>query len=118
MIRLEGTAAIPPGLAGAEDLRGRERLPTGQSEALSRPDEAGGEEVVEQFGEALVDAVDGVNQTHAETDETVQSFLAGEDVPPHQVMIALSKADLSMRLTSTITTRAIAAYQEIARMQV
>jgi flagellar hook-basal body complex protein FliE len=73
-------------------------------------------------GEAFIDrleaAVDQVNGQQVEADKQVQDFVTGGDVPVHQLMVELAKADTSMRLMTAVTTKAIQAYQEIARMQV
>ncbi len=72
----------------------------------------------EAFGDALDDAVEQLNGRQVHAEDQMQAFALGEDIPVHQVMVALTQADLSMRLASTVTSRAISAYQEIARMQI
>ena len=74
--------------------------------------------VVEGFGDALSEALDATNDVQVEADNTVEAFVGGEEMPVHQVMLALSKADASMRLATAVTSKAISAYQEIARLQV
>ena len=59
-----------------------------------------------------------VNATQVQADESVEDFVTGGDVPVHKLMVELAKADTSMRLMTSVTTKAIQAYQEIARMQV
>lgn len=105
-----GAHRIPLGAPGL-----REAGAPAANPEVSKPDAA---KQAEGFAEALDGAVEELNDGQAAADATVQDFLEGEDVPVHQVMIALSQADLSMRLATAVTSRAIAAYQEIARMQV
>ena len=59
----------------------------------------------------LVDAVPGVTGA-AFTD------LDGEEIAVHEVMLAMTKADTSFRLMTTVGRKAIEAYQEIMRLQV
>ena len=72
----------------------------------------------EAFMERLDAAVQNVNATQVQADESVEDFVTGGDVPVHKLMVELAKADTSMRLMTSVTTKAIQAYQEIARMQV
>jgi len=44
--------------------------------------------------------------------------LKGEETSIHEVMIAMSKADVSFKLMTQIGRKVIEAYQEINRMQV
>lgn len=45
------------------------------------------------------------------------SFIMGESVEPHQIMIAAQKALLGVELTVQVRNKAVEAYQEIMRMQ-
>ena len=93
-------------LGGANGLR-----PTDAN--VARPTEPG-----EAFMERLDAAVESVNAQQINADEQVEDFVTGGDVPVHKLMVELAKADTSMRLMTSVTTKAIQAYQEIARMQV
>jgi flagellar hook-basal body complex protein FliE len=72
----------------------------------------------EGFVGRLESAVDQVNSHQAGADDKVNEFVAGGDVPVHTLMVELAKADTSMRLMTSVTAKAIQAYQEIARMQI
>jgi len=63
-------------------------------------------------------AVDQVNDQQVETDGKIEEFVTGGDVPVHKLMVELAKADTSMKLLTSVTAKAIQAYQEIARLQV
>lgn len=97
-----------------------QHIPLGDAAVGLRPTDgdAGGAGAIEGFGDALAEALDGTNDVQVAADETVEAFVGGEEMPVHQVMLALSKADASMRLATAVTSKAIAAYQEIARLQV
>jgi flagellar hook-basal body complex protein FliE len=70
------------------------------------------------FLEALEAALDKADSASKHTEKLSEQFAAGEEVPVHELMTAIARSDLSLRLTTVATTRAIAAYQEIARLQV
>lgn len=98
---------------------GVQRLPLESGgEALRSPDGLTAEAAAEGFTGAMQSALDATNAQVVAADDMVDAFVEGADIPVHQVMVALTKADLQMRLTTAITTKAIAAYQEIARLQV
>jgi flagellar hook-basal body complex protein FliE len=66
----------------------------------------------------LTDAIDRVNEQQVEANSKVESFLRGDDVSTHEVMIQLSKADTTVRLMTAVTNKVVEAYHEIARMQI
>ncbi len=70
------------------------------------------------FSEALKAAVDDVNKTQLEADKAVEQLQTGESENLHEVMIAMEKADISLRLTVQMRNKVLEAYQEIMRMQV
>lgn len=70
------------------------------------------------FAKTLEAVLDETNATQKAADSTVQDFIEGKDVSVHQMMIGLTHAELSMRLLTTVTNKAISAYQEIARLHV
>ena len=51
-------------------------------------------------------------------DQTVLKANTGESVDLHEMMIAMEKADISLRLMVQVRNKAIDAYHEIMRMQV
>jgi flagellar hook-basal body complex protein FliE len=85
--------------------------------ALPAPVKATPAEATESFATFLKTAIDGVaaqeNTAHAVTDK----FIIGEaDI--NDVMLASTKAELSLSLTAQVRNKMIEAYQEIMRMQV
>ena len=68
------------------------------------------------FGEAIKGAIDRVDGMDKEADKSIMDLLKGKaDI--HETMIALQKADISMRLLLAIRNKAIEAYKEITHMQ-
>ena len=73
---------------------------------------------VKSFGEFLVDALKATNELQLQSDAMNAALAAGRVEDISQVMIASQKADISLQLALNIRNRAVAAYQEIMRMQV
>lgn len=69
------------------------------------------------FMKLLTESLQEANQTQADSDETVARFLSGKG-GLHETMIALEKADVSLRLVVQVRNKAVEAYREIMRMQV
>ena len=98
-------------------------IPLGQVDGLRqsgvepvKPEQEGGQGP--NFLSALERAIDSADADVKHSDGLNERCAAGEDVPVHKLMTAMAESDISLRLTSAVTTRAIAAYQEIARIQV
>jgi flagellar hook-basal body complex protein FliE len=91
-------------------------IPLGATGGLRPADaaSAGATALGKEFLDRLEAAVDQINSQQVEADKQVEDFVTGGDV----LMVELAKADTSMRLMTAVTTKAIQAYQEIARMQV
>jgi flagellar hook-basal body complex protein FliE len=69
-----------------------------------------------EFGKAIKDAMNRVSRLENEADISIIDLLKGKaDI--HETMIALQKADISMRLLLTIRNKAIESYKEIMHMQ-
>jgi len=69
------------------------------------------------FGEVLQKSIESVNGTMQEADELSRGLAAGEHGNIHETMIAIEKASISFRMATRVQQKAIAAYQEIMRMQ-
>ena len=59
-----------------------------------------------------------VNGLQAQADLKIEEFATSPEKDIHGTMIALQKADLSLRLFMQVRSKLTAAYQEIMRMQV
>jgi flagellar hook-basal body complex protein FliE len=70
------------------------------------------------FGDLLQKAVAEVNDAQVKADEGVEQLHTGQAKNLHEVMIAMEKADISMRLMVQMRNKVVDAYQEIMRMQV
>ena len=70
------------------------------------------------FQSAFRSAVNTVEQMKTQADQSVQSFLAGENEDVHTAVLAVQRADLSFSLFQQVRNRVVAAYQEVMKMQV
>lgn len=48
----------------------------------------------------------------------MQDYAAGKDIPLHQVMMKVNRAELSLQLATQVRNKMISAYQEISRMPI
>ncbi len=60
---------------------------------------------------------DEVNSLQLNADRKVEEFATSKEKDVHGTMIALQKADLSLRLLLQVRSKLTAAYQEIMRIQ-
>ena len=70
------------------------------------------------FGEWLEKSVAEVNESQVKSDNSIADFLTGKGSGLHETMMAVEKADISMRLLVQVRNKAVEAYKEIMRMQV
>lgn len=70
------------------------------------------------FADTLKDAVANVNQAQIESDHKMQELATGKNKNIAEVMISAEKADISLKLMTSVRNKIIEAYQEIMKMQV
>ena len=98
-----------PGLGGVP----QSQLPGGTGEL-----EKAGSTPFDKLVDGMTGQVDKVNDALQASDMKTEAFLKGEETSIHEVMIAMTKADISFRLMTQVGRKVIEAYQEISRMQV
>lgn len=98
MATLQPLTPVPP-----ETPMVRESMPS---------DRAGG------FGDVLADAVSAVDRVHREKDHAIQALATDQNPDIHNTMIAVQRADLTFRMMMQVRNKAVAAYQEIMRMNI
>jgi flagellar hook-basal body complex protein FliE len=69
------------------------------------------------FASMVAGGVDTLEQKIHVAEEGVARFATGEDIPPHQVMLALEDARLSLQFALQVRTRLVEGFQELMRMQ-
>ncbi len=70
------------------------------------------------FGAFLQNAIKEVDRLQHDADRAVEALNSGQAKNLHEVMIAMEKADISLRLMVQMRNKVLEAYQEIMRMQV
>jgi flagellar hook-basal body complex protein FliE len=69
------------------------------------------------FEEVLQKSMESVNASMQEADELSRGLAAGEHGNIHETMIAIEKASISFRMMTRVQQKAIAAYQDMMRIQ-
>ena len=70
------------------------------------------------FAEGLGEALQSVSNAESQVDALAKDIATGGSTEVHDLMMASSKASLTLDLAVQIRNRAIEAYQEIMRMQI
>lgn len=70
------------------------------------------------FADMLKDALKDVNDAQLQADDAVQKVLSGETKDIHSTMIALQKADVSLKMMLEVRNKIMEAYQEVMRTQI
>ena len=91
---------------------------TSASTGISRVIKPAEEQVEGGFNGKIQSALESVSAAERDADLKVQDVASGGDTPIHELMVATTKASLSVDLLVQTRNRAVEAYQEIMRMQV
>ncbi len=70
------------------------------------------------FAEKIGGALESVSEAERQADALAQDVAAGGETSVHELMVATTKATLSVELLVELRNKAIEAYQEVMRMQV
>jgi len=81
------------------------------------PTAAGAPTATDELAGTFTRMFDEVNRLQGEADRKIEEFATSPDKDIHGTMIALQKADLSLRLMMQIRSKLTAAYQDVMRMQ-
>lgn len=99
-------SSVNPGLAKVSGL---------QSPAAKLAEKTSGGE---SFADTLKGAVGKVNELQQQADVKMQQLATGETTDIADVKIAAEKADIALRLMTSVRNKMIDAYHEIMKMQV
>ncbi|WP_139904181.1 flagellar hook-basal body complex protein FliE [Clostridium thermarum] len=69
------------------------------------------------FMDTLKEKLDKVNEKQIQSDVATESFIKGEDIDIHEVMLITEEAKMSLQLAVQVRNKIVEAYQEISRMQ-
>jgi flagellar hook-basal body complex protein FliE len=71
----------------------------------------------QSFSSMLVSGLQQVDQSVTSANGAVMDFALGKNIPPHQVMMALEDARMSLQFALQVRSRLVEGYQELMRMQ-
>nr|WP_242975527.1 flagellar hook-basal body complex protein FliE [Clostridium liquoris] len=69
------------------------------------------------FFSTLKEKLDEVNEKQIKSANTAESFIKGDDVDIHKVMLDSEEAKMSLELAVQVRNKIVEAYQELNRMQ-
>lgn len=93
-------------------------LPQGEATGIDAGKVAGTGEGAELFGEMLATAAAQANQRINQGQAAGEAFAAGATDDIHGTMLALSKADIELKLVGSVRNKVIDAFYELWRMQI
>jgi flagellar hook-basal body complex protein FliE len=70
------------------------------------------------FGQALSNAISGLNDSQNAADDASVRMAAGEPIDLHEVMLARETASLHFQLAVQVRNKLVEAYQDVMRMQI
>ncbi len=70
------------------------------------------------FSDALRSSVEKVNEYQSQADTAIKEMVAGKNKNIHETMLAIERADSSLKLMMQVRNKVLDAYREIMRMQV
>ncbi|MBF0349829.1 MAG: flagellar hook-basal body complex protein FliE [SAR324 cluster bacterium] len=70
------------------------------------------------LGKTFEDMLTEVNQTQMEAEKKQTEFMTSQKKDLHGTIIAMEKADLSLRLMMQVRNKVVSAYEEVMRMQI
>lgn len=71
----------------------------------------------QSFGDMLIAGLQQVDQQVGAANSAVGDFALGAELPPHQVVMALEEARMSLQFALQVRSRLVEGYQELMRMQ-
>ncbi len=78
----------------------------------------GPESKVASFESTIEKSLEKVNQLQEEKDRLIEEFAVGKNENVHEVMIALQKADIAIKLTSAVRNKMLDAYKQLLNMPI
>lgn len=74
-------------------------------------------EEVPKFSDVFEGLLTNVNNTVKAPDQVMEDFVLGNGSDIHDVMLAMSKAELTVNITTGITTKVVQAYEKVMSIQ-
>ncbi|NPA94646.1 MAG: flagellar hook-basal body complex protein FliE [Thermodesulfobacteria bacterium] len=100
------------------EIRNLQQTPgAGLIQGAVQPGDDGSEPSAKGFKEMVEEGLEKLNSQMTQADELAARLAAGEELDIPEVMVALSKADISFRMFVQVRNKALSAYEEIMRLQ-
>ncbi|HPE35539.1 MAG TPA: flagellar hook-basal body complex protein FliE [Spirochaetales bacterium] len=69
---------------------------------------------VSGFEDAMLQALNGVNQDQLDASQAIESFIVDPDsIEAHDVTIAMAKANMSLNIARTVLSRVVSAWRDL-----
>ena len=75
-------------------------------------------EVAQGFGDMLAQGIEKANLEHTQADDQITHMVKTQGENVHEAMVALSRAEITLRLTQRVGQKLVSAYQDLSRMQI
>jgi flagellar hook-basal body complex protein FliE len=98
-------------IAGVERVTKQEMHKNGMSPSPTQEPGVG-------FLDLLEKSVNQVNQYQVQSDTAIQELIAGRTKNVHEAMLAIERADMSLKMLMQVRNKVLDAYREIMKMQV
>ena len=72
---------------------------------------------IPKFNEVFTDLVKNTDQTMKAPDQVMKNAILGNGADIHDVMIAMTKAELSVQVATQVTSKVIQAYEKVISIQ-
>jgi flagellar hook-basal body complex protein FliE len=70
-----------------------------------------------EFKNVLQGAIDQVELSRSDANQSVRNFLSGDGEDLHSTVLAVQRADLEFDMLMQVRNKVVSAYQEVMRMQ-
>ncbi len=82
-----------------------------------KPNSVQKQDEIPKFKEVFTDLVKSSDNTVKAPDQVLESAMLGNGADIHDVMVAMSKAELSVRVATQVTSKVIQAYEKVISIQ-
>jgi flagellar hook-basal body complex protein FliE len=87
-------------------------------QGLDMPERSGSIQTGPAFAQMIGNQLEQIDGSLNQADAAARAMAAGNDVPVHDVMIAMEQAHLKLQFAVEVRNRVIDAYQNLTSMQV
>ncbi len=105
--------------SSSSNILGKEfKIEIDQDSQISKPGLTSTSKDELSFADSLKTAINKVDQLQKSADVKTQDLLTGKSTNIHETLITVEKAEIALKLMTSVRNKIIDAYQEIMKMQV